>query len=173
MRNKGFTLIEVIITLVIIGLLAMISVGFASYIQSANLDACAADLRAHAQMSYQLEEQARGIPDTEFMYQWATHRKSNYHYVPNNYDANKGHGNDLDLCDEENPGASLDNRECLDIKWVWVCDHNHGDVAKYNFVTSELDVWVVPVKGTEQAPLTKDLNRWTLKDPNLQKWIGR
>jgi len=96
-------------------------------------------------------------------------RKPHYHYVPNNSDPNAGHGNDLDLCDEENPDASTENRDCLNIKYIWVCDHNHGEHAKYCFVDDDLNVYVVGEVGA----FNRDLIHWYGKDPHLQKWINR
>jgi len=173
--KKGFTLIEVLITVAVIGILAAAVAYGLSLTAQARLTACVADIRAHAEMTMQLEEQTRWTaPTTEEMYEWmGSKRKKHYYYVPNNYDANSGHGNDLDICDEENPGASTENRDCLDIKWVWICNHHHGSLGRYVFADSNLNVWVVPL-SPGQLPaevMIKDFFYWMGKDPNLQKWI--
>ena len=61
------------------------------------------------------------------------HAKGIYYLVDG--DPNSGHGNDIDLCDEENPGASGEKRDCLDIQWVLLCDHNHGGTDSFLFMT--------------------------------------
>jgi len=169
MRNKGFTLVEILVTVAIIGVIVS-GVAVYNHVSETTLTACAADLRAHAQIVYQAEESGP-VLERDLVYQIAGSRwKPHYHYVPNNSDANKGHGNDLDLCDEENPGKSTENRDCLDIRWIIVCDHNHNEMAKYNFVDDDLNVYVV---GGDQDEFARDLIHWGGKDPNLQKWINR
>jgi len=170
---RGFTLIEVVIVVVVIGILAVGVSTALNTVQESRMVACTADLHAMEDMTQQYYMQTRPwTPDRQGLYQWMGNlRKDHYHYVPNNNDRNKGHGNDLDLCDEENPGKSLDNRDCLDIQWVWVCDHNHRELAKYNFSLSR--GYVYSVSKTGEKPFLHDLRWWDKKDPNLRRWIGR
>ena len=202
MRKNGFTLLEIIIVIAVIGILAMIAFSMLNTSDETRLIKCNADMEAYITMTEQIREQTPGhrAPTREEMYGWmereGKHRDPHFHYVPNNSDHNKGHGNDLDLCDEENPGKSLDNRECLDVLYVWVCDHNHTDLAKYVFGSNTWGPVIVPLhqianvpkgKGKSKSTVSgeaatqygngdeflRSLEYWRLKDPNLQKWIGR
>lgn len=186
---KGFSLVETIVVVFILGLLAAIVFGMVNTTPETKLIACAADLVAMEQMTEQYYEQSRPwVPTQEDLYNWMENRrKEHYHYLPNNSDLNKGHGNDIDLCDEENPGASLDGRNCLEIKWAWVCDHNHVDLAKYVFITDAGTPIVVPLDavytgkpkkgetrsliGKHPDPFLKDLDIWLAKDPGLRRFI--
>jgi prepilin-type N-terminal cleavage/methylation domain-containing protein len=182
--NKGFTLVEIIVGLAIIAILTVISVSLLNTTEETKMVACVADLAAMETLVEQAYEQTRPwTPSWEEVQQIAgTHWNEHYHYIPNNNDLNRGHGNDLDLCDEENPGKSLTQRECLDIQWVIVCDHNHGDLAKYNFAISKDRVYSVATNATKswkrpyvpaEPAFLQDLIWWEGPDPNLQRWIGR
>ena len=120
--------------------------------------------------------------------------KSHYHYLVNNSDPNAGHGNDLDNCDEENPGNSMENRECLEIDYIIICDHYHERAeVKYNAM---IESWYTPdpvaiplntidnsnpsgpgkaqfVQRGNGHEFLKDIYYWRLKDPNWTRWIGR
>jgi len=174
MKKNGFTLIEILIAVVIIGILAAIAIRTIAPTKEARLVACAADLDAMNSLVQQTMEQTFPyIPDWSEIQGVAEGRwNKHFHYVPNNSDANKGHGNDLDICDEENPGASAANRDCLNIKYIIVCDHDHTGVAKYNAL---LDGYgPIVFGGDPNHEFTRSLTFWWgEKDPNLQKWIGR
>lgn len=181
---KGFSLVELVVVLALLGLVAGIVVSVVNTTNETKMVACCADLAAMNAIATQAWEQTRPLTPTweEVEYVADGHWKEHYHYLPNNTDHNKGHGNDLDLCDEENPGKSLAQRNCLDIQWVIVCDHDHGDLAKYNFAiandyvysvaTNTPKKWKRPYVPAEPAFL-HDLTWWEHPDPNLPKWIGR
>jgi prepilin-type N-terminal cleavage/methylation domain-containing protein len=196
MRKNGFTLVEIVVALAIIGIISLIAFSMLNTSDETRLIKCNADIQAYVTMTEQLREQTHGrAPTQEEMYDWmereGKHRDPHFHYLPNNVDANKGHGNDLDLCDEENPGSSLENRGCIEVKYVWICDHNHVELAKYVFADHTYGPVVVPLspilKSTKKHPVRgaeliqtgngdnflRDLDYWTIEDPNLQKWIGR
>ena len=168
---RGFTLIECVVAIFIIGLLAAAGSTLLNTSDEARLVACAEDLRTMDTIVQQTMEQT--FP---YVPQWGeidrSHWKDEYHYILNNSDANKGHGNDLDICDEENPGKSTESRDCLNIKYIIVCDHDHKDLAKYNAL---LDGYGPVVFGGDPShEFTRDLTYWWgKKDPNLKKWIGR
>jgi hypothetical protein len=97
-----------------------------------------------------------------------------YWYIPNNADSNSGHGNDLDGCDEENPGASLPGRECIPMKFVIVCGHlSHGNEsdAKYLFILDEMPPFIVPYQEYRHLYL-QDAKWWPKADPGWDQWWG-
>ena len=105
MKNNGFTLIEVLIVVVIVGILSMIAIRLLNPTPEARMIACCEDLKACETLVEQAAEQTfPRTPTWQEVQGIAGNRwKDHYHYVPNNSDGNAGHGNDLDLCDEENP----------------------------------------------------------------------
>jgi len=184
MKNKGFTLIEIMGALCVLGLLIGASVSYLNTVKESRMIACTADLHAMETIVEQVYEQTRPwTPTWEQVQEMAGNRwKPEYVYLPNNTDRNKGHGNDLDLCDEENPGNSLADRNCLDIQWVIVCTHNHGKLGKYNFAVSLDTVYSVASNATKnwkrpyvpaEPAFLHDLNWWEHPDPNLLKWVLR
>ena len=74
-----------------------------------------------------------GFPDAE---------EGKYFYTVDSQGANTDHGNDLDGCDEDNPG---DSPRCsgMDIKFVVFCAHDHGDLAEYVYATDQNSPTVV------------------------------
>jgi prepilin-type N-terminal cleavage/methylation domain-containing protein len=174
---RGFSLVEILVALAIIGLVAALATSIMNPTEEADMIACA----ANAQAMRTLVEQTRNatFPLTPNWEQvkfvagngWDSH----YHYIPNNHDKNSGHGNDLDICDEENPGNSGTNRDCLDIDFIIVCDHDHGSMAKYVAVLDDYGVRAFPNErnGGDDQPYLRDLSWWHGKDPNLRKWIGQ
>lgn len=160
MRN-GFTLVEILVAVAIIAILVM-AVSFAlSTIRETKVVACLADIESMNAMSEQLYEQCRPDPPTIEEMEDFVGAKNNghYFYTPNNSDANNGHGNDIDFCDEENPGESTENRDCLDIDWIWVCDHDHGDLVKFNFAVDGPLTYAMLIDGTK-PPFLKDIREW-------------
>jgi hypothetical protein len=70
---------------------------------------------------------------------WSSHYHSAkpgpYYYLLDG-DANRGHGNDLDGIDEENPGRS--NPEGEDIKFVVMCQHDHKWLGEYVYLVDDM-----------------------------------
>lgn len=196
MKHKGFTLIEITVALAVIGVLALVSFTMLNTTPETRLIKCNEDLQAYVTMTEQLREQTGGrAPRPNEMYGWMDtegyERDPAFKYLVNNVDANKGHGNDLDMCDEENPGKSTENRGCIDIKYVWVCNHDHGDLAKYCFADSSFGPVVIPIHpitiNSNKHPVSgaqltqmgngdeflRDLEYWTIQDPELQRWVDQ
>jgi len=180
------------VVVVIVGILSMIAIRLLNPTPEARMIACCEDLRSCETLVEQAAEQTYPrTPTWQEVQGIAGNRwKDHYHYVANNSDANAGHGNDLDLCDEENPGASGEDRDCLDIRFVIVCDHDHGDLADYNAVLSDIGPVVFPVVAIDSKKPKKgeikdmfqrgngdeflrDLTYWRLANPNLTKWVDR
>ena len=192
MRNNGFSLIEVVVTVFVVGLVASIAVKALNLTEEARMFACCEDFKSCETLVEQAAEQTYPrTPTWQEVQGIAGNRwKDHYHYVPNNSDANAGHGNDLDLCDEENPGASTENRDCLNIRFVIVCDHNHGELADYNAVLDGIGPVVFPVVAIDSKKPKKGevkemfqtgngdeflrgLTYWRLANPNFTKWVSR
>ena len=177
MNKKGFTLVEILVVIAIIGILSVVVVGKINGAQSAattvrclaDIDAFASDVEALSPRGpAPTQEQIRAHIDWEGKYK-------DYWYIPNNSDFNKGHGNDLDGCDEENPGSSLPGRVCLPMRFLIVCAHQtHGNNsdAKYVFnIGGGLPPQIVAY-GEFQHTYLQDASWWPRKDTRFDKWIG-
>jgi prepilin-type N-terminal cleavage/methylation domain-containing protein len=181
MKEKGFTLTEILIALALIGILTAILVPMMFGAQGAATTVkCMANLENFAS-EVQLLKLTGGAPTQQEVRDhigWNDgdqDRYKDYWYLPNNSDFNKGHGNDLDGCDEENPGKSLAGRECIPMRFLIVCKHDghHKDSdAKYIWKTDFLVPQIVPYNEVPHTYL-QDANWWLGKDPGFQKWIGR
>jgi prepilin-type N-terminal cleavage/methylation domain-containing protein len=177
MDNGGFSLIEVLIAVVVIGIVSTVFVPILFGVQSAATTAkCFSDLESFATEIQLLDPS--GPPPTQDEVRryvdWETKYKD-YWYIPNNSDFNKGHGNDLDGCDEENPGKSLANRQCIPMRFVIICRHEfhgHNSDAKYCFKTDFFVPQIVPYNEVPHTFL-RDAHWWLGKDPGFQKWIGK
>ena len=179
MRNKGFTLIELVIVVAVLGILALLAMQLLNPDPEAKLIACCASASAMETLVEQAMDQTWPYtPTWEEVQKVAGSRwDEHYHYVPNSEDTNNGHGNDLDICDDGNPGASIENRDCLDIKYIIVCDHDHSR-AGAGYVGVLSGHGPIVFKGDPEHRFVGDLHYWQeirpgAKDPNLQKWIGR
>jgi hypothetical protein len=71
------------------------------------------------------------FPDRDKLWNkiWSGVGPRGYWYALDNDDPNKGHGNDLDGYDEQNPGKAP--RTDRNIYFVLVCEHDHGSLADY------------------------------------------
>ena len=177
MNKNGFTLVEILIGVAIIGILSVICVGKINGAQDAATTVrCLADLDAFATEvdalspsgSAPTQAQVREHIDWDGKYK-------HYWYIPNNADFNKGHGNDLDGCDEENPGSSLPGRECIPMRFVIVCGHDtHGNNsdAKYCFnIAGGMPPQIVAY-GEYRHTYLQDAKWWPREDPGFGDWVG-
>ena len=178
MRNKGFTLIEILIAIVLIGIVSVIVIGKIMGAQDAattvaclgNIDAFATEinllsLTGPAPTQAQVREKIK----------WENGRYDNYWYIPNNSDSNSGHGNDLDGCDEENPGKSLPGRECIPMRFLIVCTHTtHGNNsdAKYVFHTGGGMPPQIVAHNEFRHTYLQDAKWWPREDPGFDNWIN-
>ena len=177
-NSRGFSVLEIVIVVMFIGLVASIFIPkYMGVSQAATTVKCAANLLSFAtEIEFlslegpppsQAELEARDIG-------WPNGKRKDYWYIPNNADSNSGHGNDLDGCDEENPGESLPNRECVPMKFLIVCKHtSHGDQgdAKYLFITDMYPPMIVPFEEHRHTYLL-DAKWWPKEDPGWDQWIG-
>jgi prepilin-type N-terminal cleavage/methylation domain-containing protein len=138
-HEAGFTFMELIVAVWLIGVLSVLALGILNgRIEKAKLARCFVDIRSIQSTVWTMSD---GITWPEYgtfwESAWSGKRPGPYHYFPNNIDRNSGHGNDLDICDEENPGKSESNRDCKDIEFVIVCQHNHRQLANYVYIEDE------------------------------------
>ena len=92
-------------------------------------------------------------------------RPGPYYYLIDG-DPNKGHGNDLDGIDEENPGKSYLNLEKVDIRFVVLCQHDHGNLANYVYVT---DVGPPQIVTADNDPGYENFIKWEYGGPGTKK----
>jgi len=157
--EAGFTFMELIVAVWLIGILSVLALGILNgRIEKAKLARCFVDIRSIQSTVWTMSD---GITWPEYAtfwdYAWAGKRPGPYYYFPNNTDHNAGHGNDLDICDEENPGKSEANRDCKDIEFVIVCQHDHRQLANYVYIEDE-------------GPPT--IAGWSSEtDPGYDRWI--
>jgi prepilin-type N-terminal cleavage/methylation domain-containing protein len=137
--ERGYTIAELLVALMIMTIMSVIALGIVNgRIEKARLARCMIDLRSVQSTIWSLSD---GLvwpaPTTVWQYAFGGMTPNHYHYLINNSDMNSGHGNDMDICDEENPGKSTTNRDCQDIEFVILCQHDHGILANYVYIEDE------------------------------------
>ncbi len=138
-RQRGFTVVEVLVTVAVVTVIASIVLpNVMSEYEKARISACKAELDLMKAVAYDMGD-GRYIPTPDQFWGegFPNAEEGEYYYIVDSQDANKGHGNDLDGCDEDNPGNSP---RCpgMDIKFVVFCAHDHGEYAKYCYATDDL-----------------------------------
>jgi len=181
--NKGFTLIEIMVVAVILGLMTGLALSALNTQAEARLVACCAGAEAMATIVEQTWEQTHRTPTRAEVMAAADGRwDDDYWYIADEADANSGHGNDLDFCDEDNPSGKFNHvgGVCYDIRYAIICKHNHSAAeAGYVAVLGSPTLPAAPIVfgGNPEHEFVKDLTYWqeisSGKQPNLQKWIGR
>ena len=137
-NQRGITLVEVMVAAAVIIVVAGVVIpNVWNEFEKARLAGCKAELDLMKAVAYDLGD-GRYVPTPEEFWGegFPAAEEGEYYYVVDSQDANKGHGNDLDGCDEDNPGNSP---RCpgWDIKFVVFCAHDHGDLAEYVFATDQ------------------------------------
>jgi prepilin-type N-terminal cleavage/methylation domain-containing protein len=154
--QAGFTLLEGMVVVAVFTVISGVVIpALFNQLEIAKLAKCRAELDGMKAMAYDLGD-GRYIPNPEEF--WGTGYPNaapgEYYYLVDSQDHNKGHGNDLDGCDEENPGNSP--RCPNDCKFVVLCRHDHGTHGRYCYATDNESPTVV----------TSDDN-----DPGYQRFI--
>lgn len=161
--QAGFTLTEIIVALVIASLLMTIAVRlFQNQREKTQLVKCMAEIRG-IQAAVMMIGDGRYIPDPQYFWDntWPDGRKHGPYYYIVDGDPNNGHGNDLDGVDEENPGASDPDKK--DIKFVIFCEHDHGSLGKYVYLTDEEPPTIV--HGADDDPDYSRFIKWEFGGP--------
>ena len=163
--DRGFTLTEVIIVIYIICLLATIAISSVlDGIEKARLARCLIELRGIQTAVWMDSDDGAEFMDP--MSFWSSHyhgsKPGPYYYLLDG-DANKGHGNDLDGVDEENPGNADRDRE--DIQFVVLCQHDHRYLCDYVYlVDGEPPVIVNGFDGAEDPRYDRFI-KWEFGGP--------
>ena len=174
--NKGFSVVEAIITVAVIGMISVILFSKILGVQDAATTVkCLGDLEAFAAEIDALVPTGPAPTQGEVADNLDQAKKfKHFYYIPNNKDSNSGHGNDLDGCDEENPGSSLPGRNCIPMRFIIVCTHTtHGNNsdAKYCFKVDGMPPQIVAYEEFRHTYL-QDAQWYPGPDPGFDAWIG-
>ena len=168
-RQAGFTLTEMIVVVYVIGLVSAIaSSTLIDKFDKARLARCMVEMRGIQSAVALYSQDGVYIPDPVDFWGLAFKggkRPGPYFYLIDG-DPNKGHGNDLDGIDEENPGKSWENLERLDIKFVILCQHDHKDLANYVYVSDDSRPYLAQ-PGDD--PGYDDFIKWEFGGPGTKK----
>jgi len=148
----GFSLNEVLIVVAIIGILSVAAVGETfDAIEKARLAACMANMVTIRETVWDNCDGGMDFPEPEVLWNdiFRGAGPRGYWFALDNDDPNKGHGNDLDFYDEQNPGNAP--RTDKNIYFVLACTHNHKRFADYVYLEDE---------GSPQIALGRDKPRW-------------
>ncbi len=162
-RQAGFTLTEILVAMVIATILLTIGVRlFQNQREKAELVKCMAEVRGIQAAVFSMGD-GRYIPKPQYFWDntWPEGRKHGPYYYIVDGDPNKGHGNDLDGVDEENPGASDPDKK--DIKFVIFCEHDHGSLGKYVYLTDEEPPTIV--RSDDEDPNYTRFIKWEFGGP--------
>jgi hypothetical protein len=138
-REAGFTLSEALIVVMLIGILSTLVFGVIDgRIDRARMARCMTELRSIQSTVITHSGGGWPLPDPVGFWDvaWAGIKPGPYYYMVDG-DPNRGHGNDLDGIDEENPGNSSENRNRRDIHFVVMCQHDHGPLGWYVYLEDE------------------------------------
>ena len=132
-KQAGFSVLEGLIVVAVISVLAGVVIpSVYSEFEKARLSSCLSELGGMQAVAFDLGD-GRYIPTPDEFWNegYPSSTEGEYYYIVDAEDHNKGHGNDLDNCDEDNPGSSIDGRDCWDLKFVVLCNHDHGQLGQY------------------------------------------
>jgi len=168
-RQAGFSLVEGMVSVAVITVIAGVVIpAVYNEFEKAKLASCMSELNGMRAVAFDLGN-GRYIPTPDEFWGegYPDAAPGEYYYLVDNQDHNKGHGNDLDNCDEDNPGKSIDGRDCWDLKFVVFCAHNHGSHAKYCYATdSQPPTAVLPGENDPfNFKAQKDLNQGSDSKP--------
>jgi prepilin-type N-terminal cleavage/methylation domain-containing protein len=137
-REAGFSFNEVLIVVAIVGILSVVVIGeMLDAIEKARLAACLANMVTIRESVWENCDGGLDFPTRDQLWNdvWGGVGPRGYWYEIDNDDPNKGHGNDLDGYDEQNPGKAP--RVDRNIYFVLVCEHDHGRLADYVYLEDD------------------------------------
>ena len=134
----GFSFSELLVAVAIIGILSVIVIGeVQNAIAKARLSACLANMVTIRETVWANCDGGMDFPDSDRLWNgiFGGVGPRGFWYEIDNDDPNKGHGNDLDGFDEQNPGKAP--RKGRNIYFVLACEHDHGRLADYVYLEDE------------------------------------
>lgn len=134
----GFSLNEMLIAMAIIGILSVVVIGeVRNAIEKARLSACLANMVTIRETVWANCDGGLDFPDADQLWNgvYGGHGPRGFWYAIDNDDPNKGHGNDLDGFDEQNPGNAP--RKDENIYFVLACEHDHKHLADYVYLQDD------------------------------------
>lgn len=148
----GFSLNEVLIVIAVIGILSVAAIGETfDAIEKARLAACMANMVTIRETVFENCDGGMEFPEADQLWNdiFGGVGPRGYWFELDNDDPNRGHGNDLDGFDEQNPGKAP--RTDANIYFVLACTHNHKRFADYVYLEDE---------GSPQIAMGRDKPRW-------------
>ena len=137
-HELGFSLNEMLIAVAIIGILSVVVIGeVENAIEKARLSACLANMVTIRETVWANCDGGMDFPERDYLWGqlFRAAGPKDYWYALDNDDPNKGHGNDLDGFDEQNPGKAP--RTDRNIYFVLACEHDHGRLAEYVYLEDD------------------------------------
>ena len=137
-RESGFSLTELIVVVNIIGVLSAVVIPtVVGKLHKTRLASCMVELRGIQAGLYQVATPGTTLPEVATFWAGAFPAGGTgpYYLLSDAEDPKAGHGNDLDGFDEQNPGK--EKRNAKDIKFVLVCQHDHGHLCSYVYIEDD------------------------------------
>ena len=160
LKQAGFSILETLVVIAVISVIAGVVIPTVyTEFEKARLASCVSEIGGMQAVAFDLGD-GRYIPTPDEFWNegYPSAVEGEYYYIVDAEDHNKGHGNDLDFCDEDNPNADK-FKGCpgFDVKFVVLCNHDHGTLAEYCFA----------VDGEPPTVVAKG----SLDDPGYAAWL--
>ena len=152
--HRGFSILDIVVLITAFTVVAGVVIpSVLSEYEMARLSGCKAEVELMKAVAQEMcDSRCVPTPDQFWAVGFPNAEEGDYYYIVDDQDANKGHGNDLDGCDESDPDNSPRSRGA-DITFVVLCNHDHGQLGKYVFASNQEPPTVVPVDGEDPGDL--------------------